>query len=280
MCKRSRIFSIVIVLTYVSFASAVESPQNVDEILEHWERACSEIESYSVEFKRYRYDKVFEVETRAEGRFYFLAPKNGRLDISPAKISEDAVSAKKGREGESYRLNRERPETWIWRDGNVLQIDEVDKGYVVIPRTNEHFKSLQFFSILLQPQRFLPFVVDVNADDLKQRFDFTSLKQTDEQIWLKVEPRTAPDSFSFQWCRIILDAQTYRIHAVKFVDSNGNTESVYVFGEPKINEPQVDAEEPLQPNLEGYRGGRLEVDKWSKWLKQTVAVGRRGAGPK
>ncbi|HSG73234.1 MAG TPA: hypothetical protein VLA12_22655, partial [Planctomycetaceae bacterium] len=79
-------------------ANAPIDPQ-LAQILKTWENKTSGITKLSGTHRRFVYDFVFEVEKRADGKFYYESPDKGRIDIEVVEIGEKEQSQKLGRSG-------------------------------------------------------------------------------------------------------------------------------------------------------------------------------------
>ena len=53
------------------------------QLLKDWEKATGKFDKLQGEHYRWVYDFPFEVEKRAQGKFWFEAPDKGRIDILP-----------------------------------------------------------------------------------------------------------------------------------------------------------------------------------------------------
>ena len=164
------------------------------EIFRNWERASSKIQTLETKFKRFTYDLVFEVEKRAKGTFYYEAPNKGRLEIRGEKPLQGAVSKRKSRSGKAFKLEGDRPQTWVWNGHKVYQFDEAEKTvqvFAILKQSDvQDVQQVGFWNLtalaltISRPQGVLPFVVDIHADELQRRFDWKLLKQTENQVWL------------------------------------------------------------------------------------------------
>ncbi|HUG18784.1 MAG TPA: hypothetical protein VMM56_07380, partial [Planctomycetaceae bacterium] len=74
----------------------------LEKILKDWENKTKGITKLSGTHRRFVYDFVFEVEKRADGKFYYESPDKGRIDIEVVEIGEQEQSQKLGRSGKPF----------------------------------------------------------------------------------------------------------------------------------------------------------------------------------
>lgn len=224
----------------------------LEKILRDWEAKSSQIKSLNGEHKRTVYNRVFEEERRASGKFYLKTPDMGRIDIVGTKPKKDEKSARIGDSGHPFRIQEDQAEKWICTGKEVVIVNDADKSFEVIPLPEE----MQGENIINSP---LPFLFGMKAEDAKRRFRMELKQDTKESAVLVVFPRLPSDQNNYVEAWIILDKVNYLPTAVKMFDPTGNLETVYKFEAVKINERSgwgiFKEEDPFHPKLkaQGYK---------------------------
>ncbi|MGE5192081.1 MAG: hypothetical protein ACM3U2_06220 [Deltaproteobacteria bacterium] len=221
------------------------SPE-LEKVLKDWEFHTSQFKTMAGEFSRFKYDKTFEVEKRAEGKFTYEAPDKGSYQLWGAKIEKGAVSKKLDKGGNPFALKPDDSDRWICNGKKVVKIDDKEKTYeeVAIPPES------QGQNIIDGP---LPFLFGMKAEKAKLRYKLELTKNDGSEIRLEVLPRRKEDAANWSKATVIIDAKTYKPRAVKLVDPTG-AESVHVFSKVVVNERKgFFDKDPFKPNLWGYK---------------------------
>lgn len=247
----------------------VEPPaQEIVEILQKWEAATSGAKTYDVDFHRYKYDCVFEIEFRAEGRYFFAAPNLGCYELRSAAVGPGDKSKKRDeRRGLPYQLKSDLTEKWVWTEKNVLKINSEDKTYESIERFQDR-KWLQglFCSFAIpDPPELFPCLVGGTAEELARRFKWKLVNTSENEWMLEASPRWQQDVVNLREFMVVIDRKTALTRVLKTIDTTGNVEVVHVFSDAKINQPVPPGENPLEPNLEGLRN--VLSDKATKGMR-------------
>lgn len=213
------------------FNPADFNPNNpaLNQILEQWELKTGKIQKLSGKHRRYVYDRVFEVETRADGVFYYEAPDKGRIDLEPTKIDPGEVSKRLGKTGKPYSLRPEVAEKWICDGQYVAQGIVQQKVYVKYEiRPEDRGRN-----IMDSP---LPFLFGMPAEKAKERYFIRINQHTNQaQVWLDILPRRKDDRDNWAEAQVILDRRNFLPVAVKLIDVTGNRETVYAFSDLEVN---------------------------------------------
>ncbi len=218
----------------------------LEQILQDWETNTSRFKTMAGEFSRFRYDKTFEVEKRADGKFTYEAPDRGNYELWGATIAAGEVSKKLGKDGTPYKVKPDNPDRWVCNGKKVVKIDDKAKTYeeVEIPPEN------QGKNIIDGP---LPFLFGMKAEKAKLRYKLSLKKNDGKEIWLDVIPRRPEDAANWSKATVIIEAKTYKPRAVKLLDPTGS-ESVHVFRKVVVNERRgFFDKDPFKPNLWGYK---------------------------
>jgi len=221
------------------------SPE-LEQVLKDWELHTSQFKYMAGSFSRFKYDKTWEVEYRAEGKFVYEAPDKGNYELSGAKIGKGDVSKKLNKNGRPYELKSEGAERWVCNGKKVIKIDDKEKTYeeVQIPAES------QGQNIIDGP---LPFLFGMKAEKAKRRYKLSLKKKDASEIWLEVLPREPKDAANWSKATVIIEAKTFKPKAVKLLDPTG-AESVHVFKDVVVNEKRgFWDKDPFKPSLRGFK---------------------------
>jgi hypothetical protein len=236
---------------------APESPLELSEILRRWTDATSRIERAHLEFMRFNYDNLYFVEQRCHGRFRWEAPDRACYELFNSGDDGTAETKRKGPHGEPFIRESADPLMLCW-DGNEVIIAHPElRTYDVFdvpsdPEVRQTGSWGRIWSVYADPHRILPGVVDVHSEGLHDRFEWTLLRQDDEQILLCGRPLLTEDQQQLSQLQVILDPQTFRTRATRVYDVTGNRETVHVFCESKFNN-DVNYSENWTPDLTDYQ---------------------------
>ena len=236
-----------------SFESGL-SPAVV-EILSRWEQASMELKSVEISFKRFDRDSVFEVETRGVGKFIYVAPNKGLYSLKAAPVIEKAEGPSTATGGKMV-VAAAKPQLYWWSGENVTIVDEREKTYDTLPipkRVSENIQTVGSWDVIWQvlagPQKALPAVVDLRAEKLLNRFEWTVEENSDTQIHLEGVPRTSQDRRHIKRLSVMLDPKTYRTTATRLVDPSGSRETIHRFEYVKVNDASLSNADSWKPDL-------------------------------
>jgi TIGR03009 family protein len=198
-------------------------------ILQEWEVKTKRIVKLSGKHRRFVYDQVFEVEKRADGKFYYESPDKGRIDIEVVPLGKNEQSQKVGKSGKPFEVKSDLPEIWICDGKKIAQANVQEKTYSVFNLPPEN----QGQNIMDGP---LPFLFGLPAEVAAARYHITLLPETNEKfVWLRILPKRHADALNWSLAEVILVRDTFLPYAVKMVDPPGNRETVYRFEDLKAN---------------------------------------------
>lgn len=224
-------------------------PQELEDILEKWEKESGKINKLQGEHMRIWYDDVFCVEKRAEGSFYYEKPDRGRIDITGIKIVKGAKPGKV-KNGKPYQLQPAENERWICDGQRIFKIDDDEKAYEVIPIPLDRRGA----NIMEGP---LPFLFGMPAATAKQRYFLNLEQNTPKQIMLSVKPRRKADAANYQEAKVILNPNTFLPGAVLLTHPGGNQSTVYIFKNVVVNKAASILpwrnKDPFVPDLDDYQ---------------------------
>ena len=206
------------------------SPE-LEAILGEWERRSAQIKSLKGKHTRTVYNLVFEVEKRAEGRFFLETPDKGRIDLNGVEIKKNTVSVRSGKSGNPFRVESDRSEKWICNGEEILMINEEDKSYDIVPLP----KELRGTNIVKGP---LPFLFGIKAEDAKRRFSLSLSDNNPDpasQYAILVVPLLLEDQQNYKKAKIFLDKKTFLPRQVMLLDPTENLQTSYIFEIQDIN---------------------------------------------
>jgi TIGR03009 family protein len=213
-----------------------QDPQaaQLDQVLVEWHKKSLGIKRLEGEHVRIIYDYVFNVATRAEGRFYYEAPDKGRIDLVPDQKGKGQIFKKinpNTNKPVELTAQPDQPERWICDGQQVLVIDEVQKVAQQYPIP----ASARGANIMDGP---LPFLFGMPPEKAKQRYTMKVLQVNAKDIDLIVYPKWKQDSANYKWARIRIERATMLPMAVQMLDPAGSRETVYTFPRVAKNPPK------------------------------------------
>lgn len=222
------------------------SPE-LEKVLNDWQQKTSQFKKLAGEFTRFKYDPVFEVEKRAEGKFGYEAPDKGNYELRAAEIPKGAVAKKKGKGGNPFKLEPDAAERWVCNGKEVIRINEKEKTFEKVPIPPDS----QGENIIDGP---LPFLFGMKAQRAKLRYkELKLLKNAEGEIILEVHPRLQADSQNWEKAIVIIDAEKFLPKAVKLFHPAG-AETVHVFKNVEVDPKRWFFQaDPFKPNLFSYK---------------------------
>jgi hypothetical protein len=238
--------------------NAGESDPRLLELLSRWEQAAADCKALELRFKRYDYDNIFELETRGEGRFVYVAPNKGLYDLKPATVVERADGRTKARGG-NFAVTPAKPQTFWWNGETVKIADGREKSYdeLAVPKgLRADVCAIGSWDVIWQvlagPQKALPGVVDLRAEGFLNRFRWTIIKDDETEIMIEGRPVLAADRRHMSRLDVILDPTQFRTMATRVIDPAGSRETVHTFEYVLVNDAQLHNEEFWKPDLSAF----------------------------
>jgi TIGR03009 family protein len=228
-------------------------PPALEKLLLTWSQKSAMVEKLQGTHHRFVYDTVFNTEKRAEGVFYYEAPGKGRIDLKPKEIEKGDKSARLDPMGQPFKLIADRAERWICDGTQIWQVNDETKQVDAFPIPKEN----QGQNIMDGP---MPFLFGMPPEKAKMRYSLKLLKEDQKEAVIEVRPRLQVDAANWQKATVRLDKTLYLPWAVQLIDPTGKTETVYTFGQFKINEEKSKLlmaffgpdPDPFRPKLNGY----------------------------
>jgi hypothetical protein len=238
--------------------------QAVDEltaVLESWTQTGRNIRSLHARVRRYQYDTISQIETRAHGRLYFEAPHQGLLALEPMPVTAADKSTRVRADGRPYDLITCKHETLYWAQGTLTKINPARLEFerFAVPQQFLQEGTVRtvgswdvIWTMLGSPRRQLPGLIEVDAEVLANRFDWTILSRDEKQILLTGRTVEHEERRHYSSLQVVLDGRTFLTKAIKTVDSSGTRETVHIFEDVRINEPRRLDAASWAPDLREY----------------------------
>jgi TIGR03009 family protein len=244
---------------------SLQMPKELDKILGDWERHTAQLKRLQGDFTLYKYDSVFETETRADGTFWYASPDKGRMDLlkpNPKSLTRNAdkqpVSTKTNAKGVPFQFKEKDPETWVCtgkliRQFNHGSADNGEKTYseVTIP------EQFQGEGIRNSP---LPFLFGLKKEEAKSRYvlnlgsKHNSVVKGSKAPIIHIVAHPLHERDSREWSRaeILLHSDTFLPYAIRTLDPANSGETVYSF---KTITPNVRwlIDDPFNVTTFGYK---------------------------
>lgn len=252
------------------------SPE-LKEILDEWEQKSGAIKSLHGRHTRFVYNSVFDLEKRADGKFYVETPDKGRIDLVGLPPKKNEVSKKVGKQsGKPYRLEADRDEMWICNGDEIVMVNGDEKTYEVAP-VPEHLRGTK---IIDGP---LPFLFGMKSAEAQKRFQLTLLSNTATTVMIQIVPRRQSDADNYKTAEIMLDKKSYLPIAVRMYDQSDSLETVYRFEILDVNNRSLKAKlagvfgdsDPFHPDLR-KKGYKLVLPSQEAGTAQPPAPGAKG----
>lgn len=225
------------------------SPE-LEQILRNWEQQTAKITKLQGDTRYREYDKTFSVEYRGEGRFAFEAPDRGNYELRPTKIAKGETSSVKTDDKQPYELKPKDAERWICTGAEILRIDETHKTYEVVPIPEERRGD----RIIEAP---LPFLFGMKAEQAKQRYQIELVKETDQEIALKLRPNWSGDAANWSQATVVIQKTNYLPREVRLIAPGGTSMRIHSFENIKVNSDNLFrslfGDDPFKPKLKNYK---------------------------
>jgi TIGR03009 family protein len=241
-------------------AELAKLPPQLRQTLQEWYLSSQKVDKLHGEHCRFIYDYVFNVETRAVGKFYYESPSRGRIDLAPKPGAKGKNKKKHPETGvvSEFKVKPETEERWICDGKQVLVIDEPQKTVQQYPIPKES----QGVNIMDGP---LPFLFGMAPEKAVERYKLRleNPGKIQNHFDLLAVPRWRQDAANYKWARIRIERKTMLPMAVQMMDPTGGRETVYTFTKVEKNpKPGLLAgaffqkifgtTDPFRPDLKGY----------------------------
>ncbi len=245
------------------FELTKEEQDDLDRLLDAWEKRGERIKSFECGFTRLFYNRVWnnggnqgssngdKPVTVLKGELKYSAPDKGLFVVHASSPTQPATAEK-----------------WVCDGRSIFRYDFVNQKVVEYPLPPElHGKEIT--------NGPLPFLFGAEANKLKQRYFLKVVPppagQGGQQVWLVARPRFREDAQNFSAAEMILKVPHLEPIAIRLYSPNPNIWTVFAFDPPKINaiDPrrripglwilQPDPPDPFKPEIP--RGWTKELDR-------------------
>jgi TIGR03009 family protein len=225
----------------------LQMTKELDNILADWERHTAQIKRLEGHFWLYKYESVFETETRADGSFWYETPDKGRMDLMPSDLSKlpknksgDPLGSRKSKSGGMYIAKAHSPETWICTGAEIRQFNHGDGR---TERTYSEIKIPEQFQGEAIRNSPLPFLFGMKREEAKQRYHLSLGEMHNSVrkglpaplIHIVAFPLQQRDANEWSKAEILLHSDTFLPYSIKTDDPAGTSETVYVFRKSTTN---------------------------------------------
>jgi TIGR03009 family protein len=198
------------------FQLTAEEDQQVDRVLQAWEKRSAGVKTFECSFTRFQYNTVFApanqpvVPVVDSGTIKYAAPDKGL-----------------------YKVEGERAEQWICDGKSIYQYNYAEKKvieYKIPPQVQGH-------AIVNTP---LPFLFGAKAQELKQRYwirIITPPANRAQETWLEAVPRVQQQAADFSKAELILTNQNMVPAALQLHSPNGQDRTAFKFDGIVMNDP-------------------------------------------
>ena len=200
--------------------AAAKLRQDMDQILDAWEKKSALVKSLSVDFKRVDKSAAWG-EEEYTGQAMLQSPDLACLHFKK-RSNPDA--------GPGVAPTFENDERIVSNGSEVLQYKWDTKQIYIYPLDKQaQQKTLQ--------QGPLPFLFNMKADDAKKRYDMALTDQSDKQYLIRIAPLYDIDRESFSKAFLTLNKTTYLPDQLRLVATNGKDYQDFKFNNVVANQP-------------------------------------------
>ncbi len=195
------------------FTLDAQQQQQVDWVLDAWEKRSAQVKTFTCSFVRREYDEVFgqgdEPTHTDSGEIRYQAPDKGLFWV---------------------REPAERQERWVCDGNSVFEFNFATKKLIEYELPPE----LRGRAIANSP---LPFLFGATAESLRHRYFLRLITPSDRQneVWLQAYPRFREDAANFSRAELILSGREMTPFALQIYLPNGKTRLSYVFEDIRVN---------------------------------------------
>jgi TIGR03009 family protein len=182
---------------------APAAQQQLDQVLENWQNQSQGTKTLDVNFLRFHYDAAAAPSgvpaTKAEGIIKYAAPDRGLIKVEQIVFFAGEVAG-----NPSFKAVPDRfGEHWVCNGKQLIEFDRNQKEC----RIQDLPPGMQGKNIISSP---LPFVFNLDADQLKQRYWVRQTQAPNPNvILLEVWPKRGEDRAQYKMVQVALEAGTY-----------------------------------------------------------------------
>jgi hypothetical protein len=214
---------------------------SVEQVLERWQTAVSNVAVYEASFKRLVYDDVFRVRNDAIGEVWLEGPRAGRLAVRPDQVPGDPQQRKLKLGDTVYKVRADRAEIWEWNSDRLKHTDPETGMSEENPFSKEpgSEQARQSWFWMFDPTTLVGsfrIVLGLEPRRLGEECDLALPPESRvEVIALTATPRSGSElARQFERIDVQLDKHTYLPRAVRIIDPAGNLETVYSYSDVRV----------------------------------------------
>ena len=259
-----------------SLAATIEDDQNndadfdeetvdpeLDQVLSDWEEATANIELLQGTFTLFVYDHVYLVEERSVGKFWFKAPRQGRIDLDAVRLPDPQVRRDKfDAKGNPYVLESGANEQRICTGEEIYFVYEDLKLYdhmIIRPEVRDDIGTAHVFQLLFLPAPLF----GISADEIKERYHLefgrlnrperSTVERDGQQVdfprqWhIVLYPQTEADKREWSQLELLFEFGTFRPRAVRVFSPSREKETIYAFdlSRMRVNDDRISCPSPF-----------------------------------
>jgi hypothetical protein len=230
----------------------------IDEILKNWQSASALNSISKVQFTRTVYNLTSEEELVSKAELTHDARGNLKLVIGHLDFDRrlNPTSKRIGKSGRPFTINHDRACSFLHTKHQIIQTDDDDKTYQVI--TSPEMGGVPLVEFQLLSRYWLPFLLDIQPAELLHDWSFSVRSRSSTSVMLAAIPRSENCKSFLSQCLIMIDATTWQTVAIKYVDAEGATETVYKVDHRSIYARSL--KNDFEIDLKNYR--QIITDSW------------------
>jgi TIGR03009 family protein len=216
-----------------------QEQQQLDQLMQTWEKHSSKIERYRCKFERWEYDPIFgpkdptKAKTYGQGSLMYSAPDKGLFKVESLKVYVPAGADS----DEDWRVRpaEEIGEHWVCDGKNIFEFDARQKKLV----QRELPPEMHGKAIVDGP---LPFLFGAKAAKIAARYWLREITPGDVEgeRWIEAVPKYSADAKNFKMVHVSIDEKDFLPKAIQVFDPQFDPKkkpirSVYTFKDREYN---------------------------------------------
>ncbi len=215
-----------------------QEQRHLDAILTSWQARSQSIKTMECEFQKWRFDvAAAPADTYAswsQGTIKYMSPDRG-------VFLEENIRFYDGKNADGSPIYKAKPnrfgEWWVCTGTELVFMNREEKVSLI----EELPPQMQGQQLFESP---LPFVFNLNADRMKQRFWIRAIAPPpgrQEEYWLEVYPKFQADAQNYKLVQVVVSAKEFLpkallIYPPNFDEKTAPNKEVYEFKNVKVNQ--------------------------------------------
>ncbi|MDX1963042.1 MAG: hypothetical protein SFX18_07805 [Pirellulales bacterium] len=202
--------------------------QELEQILDAWEKTSAQVKTFQCDFTRWEYDPVWGPaqgpKTECAGKLKYQAPDKGLFQIVTPKIFDAAT-------GKMVAGTEEQIEHWVCDGTSIYNVKYKEK----VMEVSTLPENMRGQAIADGP---LPFVFGQKKDKMLARYWVRVNTPPDiqgKEIWLEVFPKYQADAANYMKVDVILSAKDLSPLAIQTHDPGGKNRTVFRLSGHAVN---------------------------------------------